>query len=160
MKSRMKKISALILAFVLVAAFASVAFAANTPNSWSQFPQRRKDNTVRSYTALAQCIARAFTGNAIDIDGNFGPATKTAVLAYQERNGLSRDGIVGSNTWSSMQARVVGYYNGNYFGLYRIDYGSTINGHNVTSDYRLERTSSGTWYALDGNTGMWFTATW
>lgn len=80
----MKKISALILAFVLVAAFASVAFAANTPNSWSQFPQRRKDNTVRSYTALAQCIARAFTGNAIDIDGNFGPQQRLPFLLIRK----------------------------------------------------------------------------
>jgi peptidoglycan hydrolase-like protein with peptidoglycan-binding domain len=33
------------------------------------------------------------------VDGIFGPNTKSAVTAYQRRNSLPGDGIVGPNTW-------------------------------------------------------------
>ena len=33
-----------------------------------------------------------------EIDGQFGPGTKEAVLAFQRRNGLGADGIVGTET--------------------------------------------------------------
>jgi Putative peptidoglycan binding domain len=36
------------------------------------------------------------------IDGSFGPQTLAAVKAYQTANGLSRDGLVGPNTWHSL----------------------------------------------------------
>lgn len=35
-------------------------------------------------------------------DGEFGPMTKSAVLAYQRRNGLQADGIIGKQTWSKL----------------------------------------------------------
>jgi peptidoglycan hydrolase-like protein with peptidoglycan-binding domain len=34
----------------------------------------------------------------IHVDGDFGPQTEAAVMAFQEANGLTRDGIVGRNT--------------------------------------------------------------
>lgn len=36
------------------------------------------------------------------------PATKNAVMSYQRRVGLSVDGIIGCNTWRSLQESVVG----------------------------------------------------
>lgn len=36
----------------------------------------------------------------IKVDGDFGPATETAVKAYQKSKNLKEDGIVGDNTWS------------------------------------------------------------
>lgn len=42
------------------------------------------------------------------LDGIFGDATKNAVISYQKRKGLSADGIVGCNTWTALQADVVG----------------------------------------------------
>lgn len=42
------------------------------------------------------------------LDGSFGPATRNAVIAYQNRKGLAADGIVGCNTWRTLQADVVG----------------------------------------------------
>ena len=42
------------------------------------------------------------------LDGIFGAATQRAVRAYQSRRGLSVDGIVGCNTWRSLQEDVVG----------------------------------------------------
>lgn len=35
-------------------------------------------------------------------DGEFGPMTEAAVLAYQRRNGLEADGIIGPQTWRKL----------------------------------------------------------
>ena len=35
-------------------------------------------------------------------DGEFGPATRSAVLAFQRRNGLEADGIIGPQTWAKL----------------------------------------------------------
>lgn len=43
-------------------------------------------------------------GYAIEVDGDFGPATKTTVEAFQKDNGLEIDGIVGPKTWEALNA--------------------------------------------------------
>lgn len=42
------------------------------------------------------------------LDGIFGSGTYNAVISYQKSRGLTADGIVGCNTWRSMQEEVVG----------------------------------------------------
>lgn len=49
--------------------------------------------------ALNQC------GYSLDVDGQFGSATRQAVMDYQRNNGLAVDGIVGNNTWGSLNSR-------------------------------------------------------
>ena len=42
------------------------------------------------------------------LDGIFGAATQDAVRRYQASVGLTTDGIIGCNTWRSLQEAVVG----------------------------------------------------
>jgi peptidoglycan hydrolase-like protein with peptidoglycan-binding domain len=44
-------------------------------------------------------------GYAIDVDGQFGPQTKNAVLAFQRARGLDVDGVVGPQTWGALNAQ-------------------------------------------------------
>ena len=41
-------------------------------------------------------------GYKLDVDGQFGSATQSAVRYYQSKNGMTVDGIVGDNTWGKL----------------------------------------------------------
>jgi hypothetical protein len=38
------------------------------------------------------------------LDGDFGPATKRAVMAFQKKKGLTVDGVVGQATWNALRS--------------------------------------------------------
>lgn len=46
-------------------------------------------------------------GYNLDVDGQFGSKTQSAVRDYQKKNGLAVDGIVGKNTWGKLTASTV-----------------------------------------------------
>ena len=46
-------------------------------------------------------------GANLVVDGDFGAATKAAVIKFQQQNGLPADGIVGSSTWAALRKPVV-----------------------------------------------------
>lgn len=43
-------------------------------------------------------------GFSLGIDGNFGPGTAKAVIAFQQKNNLGNDGVVGPKTWAALWA--------------------------------------------------------
>lgn len=53
---------------------------------------------VRTLQRLLNAILKA----GLDVDGDFGPATKTALVAYQSARGLEVDGICGPASWKRL----------------------------------------------------------
>lgn len=43
-------------------------------------------------------------GYSLGVDGNFGPVTAKAVIAFQQKNNLGTDGAVGPKTWAALWA--------------------------------------------------------
>lgn len=49
-----------------------------------------------------QALVNALHGTSITVDGDYGPATKSAVEGFQSAYKLSVDGIVGQDTWHAL----------------------------------------------------------
>ena len=60
------------------------------------------------YVLVAQDDLNTLGFRTGGLDGVFGIQTRKAVIAYQRSRGLIADGIVGCNTWLSLQEDVVG----------------------------------------------------
>lgn len=71
------------------------------------FPQVKR-GSVSNYVLIAQDDLNTLGFRTGGLDGIFGSATQNAVISYQRSRGLSADGIVGCNTWRSLQEAVVG----------------------------------------------------
>lgn len=69
---------------------------------------------------LLQSLLRRIGCNPGPVDGVFGPATQTAVIAFQRNNGLVPDGIAGPNTWRVTEPLLRGY------ATYTINTGDTL----------------------------------
>ena len=67
-----------------------------------------KQGSKSTYVLIAQDDLNTLGFRTGGLDGIFGSATKSAVTSYQRSSGLSADGIVGCNTWRSLQEDVVG----------------------------------------------------
>lgn len=53
------------------------------------------------FVEKAQAKLRTY-GYKINIDGEFGPITKQAVISFQGEKGLKKDGIIGEATWAAL----------------------------------------------------------
>ena len=67
-----------------------------------------KQGSVSVYVLVAQDGLNTLGYGTGGLDGIFGTQTRNAVLAYQRSRGLTVDGIVGCNTWRSIQENVIG----------------------------------------------------
>ncbi len=67
-----------------------------------------KRGSKSNYVLIAQDDLNTLGYRTGGLDGIFGSQTQTAVRAYQSQVGLTSDGIVGCNTWRSLQEEVVG----------------------------------------------------
>jgi peptidoglycan hydrolase-like protein with peptidoglycan-binding domain len=47
---------------------------------------------------LQQALVTIGAAPSLKVDGHYGPATESAVTAFQQSNGLTADGIVGPQT--------------------------------------------------------------
>ena len=61
-----------------------------------------------NYVCIAQDDLNTLGFKTGGLDGVFGEQTENAVRRYQTSRGLSSDGIIGCNTWRSLQENVVG----------------------------------------------------
>ena len=71
------------------------------------FPLIRKGSRG-NYVCIAQDDLNTLGYKTGGLDGVFGEQTYNAVRRYQSSRGLSVDGIIGCNTWRSLQENVVG----------------------------------------------------
>ena len=71
------------------------------------FPLLRR-GSLSNYVLIAQDDLNTLGYSTNGLDGIFGSGTQNAVIAYQRSRGLTADGIVGCNTWRSLQEDVVG----------------------------------------------------
>ena len=69
------------------------------------FAQRGTKGPLAAAIQAALCEA----GHSLDIDGEFGPKTETALREYQKKNGLEVDGVAGPATY----AKLLGGYTSN-----------------------------------------------
>ena len=71
--------------------------------NWLALSYGSKNNTKYAVTMLQKELNA--WGYKVDVDGSFGPATKSAVVAFQKDNGLKQDGSVGLATLHALQKR-------------------------------------------------------
>ena len=71
------------------------------------YPTLRR-GSISNYVCIAQDDLNTLGFRTNGLDGIFGVATENAVKRYQQSKGLTVDGIVGCNTWRSLQEEVVG----------------------------------------------------
>lgn len=89
--------------------------------TWVHFDKRRgtpacssggfpliRQGSRGAYVCIAQDNLNTLGYTTGGLDGVFGPQTYRAVVAYQKSVGLVADGIIGCNTWRSLQESVVG----------------------------------------------------
>lgn len=67
-----------------------------------------KRGSISNYVCIAQDDLNTLGFSTGGLDGIFGARTQQAVKNYQQSRGLTSDGIVGCNTWRSLQEAVVG----------------------------------------------------
>lgn len=67
-----------------------------------------KRGSISTYVLIAQDDLNTLGYTTGGLDGIFGTKTYEAVRSYQRSRGLSVDGIIGCNTWRSLQENVVG----------------------------------------------------
>ena len=67
-----------------------------------------KRGSISNYVLIAQDDLNTLGYRTGGLDGIFGSQTRNAVIQYQKSRGLTADGIIGCNTWRSLQENVVG----------------------------------------------------
>ena len=64
--------------------------------------------SISNYVCIAQDDLNTLGFETGGLDGIFGEKTQTAVRNYQQKAGLTVDGLIGCNTWRALQEAVIG----------------------------------------------------
>lgn len=73
----------------------------STPTATATDPMLRQGDFGAAVTKLQQLLNAK--GANIAVDGDFGDATRAAVVQFQQQSGLAVDGIVGLQTWQALR---------------------------------------------------------
>src|SRR4051812_22448348 len=82
----------------------ATATTASTLSGLSAWPIVRRGAQNHPVRTLQQLLRAR--GQGVAVDGVFGPATETAVRAFQQQRHLALDGVVGPNTWAALIIQV------------------------------------------------------
>lgn len=155
-----KKIFVSILVLLLVAITGGTVLAAMPNSTYSNFSWKNtfRQNRIGSYyaneTRLIQRAISSIMTPGFAVDGIFGPNTDEKVRTYQGLQGLTKDGIVGSDTWNNMQHYPQWSRDDRRWssgrGMYYYGY-KTIH----DSSYYIRHYSDGAWYVLASD-GVWY----
>lgn len=74
-----------------------------TPSPTPNDPTLSQGSKGAKVREMQQLLKNA--GEILDVDGDFGPKTRNAVINFQRKAGLVPDGICGPNTWAALRAR-------------------------------------------------------
>lgn len=72
------------------------------PNTWSKVVILLQNGSSGHAVQALQKQLNAKHHSGLSVDGQFGPATLTAVKSFQSGHGLAADGIVGPATWQAL----------------------------------------------------------
>ncbi len=133
------------------AAIAAIACALMAPAISLSISQSKAETqqTAMEETVDAAVLRQGATGGEVkevqrrlklwgyyngSVDGQFGAGTKKAVIAFQKKNGLKADGVVGASTYKALGM------NSSYQALQGANGGSATNGHTSSDVYLLAKT--------------------
>lgn len=150
MKKNIKKISALLLAFMLSLSFVLPVHAA----SMSSFPTQTTSNYSSKYTRAIQVMLmnyRASTRSIIQesggIDAVYGSGTASAVKKFQGLQDIDIDGKCGSNTWSKFNQTLIFTSTVSGYHVYKGAYPYTT----TCMRQKIVNSGNGTWYCRVGS---------
>ena len=79
------------------------------PPGWYYGPRSGRERSVSGYTNVEHRralflfqVALGLSEQEGEADGLYGPATRSAVNAFQEKHGLTADGLIGPETWQAV----------------------------------------------------------
>ncbi|MFI9628464.1 peptidoglycan-binding protein [Streptomyces sp. NPDC052042] len=71
------------------------------PATWTRLVTTLRGGSKGAAVKAAQTLLKA-RGQAVTVDGTFGPATTAKVKAFQKAAGLTADGVIGARTWAAL----------------------------------------------------------
>lgn len=161
-----RKLTVSILVSIMMIAFCSSSLALSNSFYWDEaFDLQRSSSHEEHQTMVIQRVIYEYLNyhdmSSSFVDGQFGPNTRAKVILFQSLHShLDDDGIVGSQTWETLQGKTsrgndIPYgSSGNLYGYYvsriRIysgqGYGPENPGGYVTATYFGYRSSNRTWF--------------